>query len=134
MPLCSAHSTGPPSWVGPWRSDPPHFNLEPVPQGKFVSLLCTNNLPSWTAVRESLGEASWVPPLLRRQGEGWAPSQTLHTGALLLYGHHEDQLVKGLAETEENQDRRRYTVEHPSLGLGQACLLSPVSSLHGGLD
>lgn len=104
-----------------------------MPQGEFVSLLCTNNLPSWTAVRESPGEASWVPPLLWGQGEGWAQSQALHTGALLLCGHHEDQLVKGHAETEENQDRR-YTIEHPSLGLGQVCMLSPVPSLHGGLD
>lgn len=89
-----------------------------MPQGELVSLLCTNNLPSWTAVRESPGEASWVPPLLRRQGEGWAPSQVLHTEALLLGGHHEEQLVKGLAETEENQDRRRYIIEHCSLRLG----------------
>ena len=103
LPPCSAHSTGPPSWVGMWRSDPPHFNLEPVPQGELVSLLCTNNLPAWTAVRESPGEASWVPPLLWRQGEGWAPSQALHTGALLLCGHHEDQLLKGLGERERQK-------------------------------
>lgn len=92
----------PPGW-GSGGSDLPYFNLEPVPQGEFVSLLCTNNLPSWTAVRESPGEAFWVPPLLRRQGEGWAPSQALYPGALLPCSHHEDQLVEASAETEANQ-------------------------------
>lgn len=100
--LAQLQSTGPPSWVGSWRSDLPHFNLEPVPQGEFVSLLCTNNLPSWTAVRESPAETSWVPPLLRGQGEGWAPSLM--------------------------QRQKKYTIEHPSLGLGQlaCCLLFPL--------
>lgn len=114
-------------------SELPHLNSEPMPQGGFVSLLCTNNLPSWTAVRESPGEDSWVPPLLRRQGEGWAPSQAVHTGALFPCSHHEDQLVAVPAETEANQDRRRCNIEYPSRGLGQVCILSLVPSAHGGL-
>lgn len=122
--LAQLQSTGPPSWVGSWRSDLPHFNLEPVPRGEFVSLLCTNNLPSWTAVRESPAEASWVPPLLRGQGEGWAPSQALHTGALLLCGHHEDQLVKGHAETEEVYHRTSKPGARPGLH-AVSCSLSP---------